>query len=821
MAFEQAYYTSCTVGLRGSDGLQVNAASAGVDAAALAHVERLAVYLAPGSTPSRPGREEIERLPVSLQYQPLGDGRALVGQARYVGADYSGRFGNFFTHFLLGARPAEDFRDFLPIELWRSPSWNTVESGSTSLPPLDAPAAGTSMDVLRVQAFLAEESRLEQVPAFLTAVQRALETRRRIILVDGDDAVACWIAVASYALPRHHALQLSFNTYTKNPYRAEALVVGTTPDSDFRFAPHEIDHQYFVFDFVGRRFTRVPTPTRFALGAAAAFAAGRAEHVAALGRFVERVAPALPLAELDVAAACHALATGLEATGVSAEEALGWCAPRASALDLATLEPLVSALLRAGPCTPALLAAGAAFHRDAVRCGASADRRAAIECALVEWLVTAAAPALPPDLLLRAIRDLALAPELEPPPAVAQAWSDAVRRALDDGPRAAMLAVLADRAHLLRTGGTTARWLGEAALGPALGDATVQAATLALAATPAGGDLLRGIAAYLATRVAETVRFTAMRPVLRQEAVAGPLREFARETRNVSLAIRLAAGAAAEGRDARVNAWRAAIAAIAGTGVALSPEHVALAFATAWEDREPTLDEALQVLDGAPPELLAQTAVPAALARALGGTGDLGSSAAHQLAARLRTKPLAAALEDVAVPDAFACAARLQRREGDPAREIEDAARRAGGLPPALAEALLAVAADALLHVADVPRHLDVLAAGDAASARRLLPAYGRAVDRTLERTPGPEVVAWLWRVAHAARARRAEDTERLLAGSVRRVVARWSGRERAAVSERLVLDPGARGSWDALASTLGGGLASRLASWLSGGRAS
>ncbi len=73
MSFLQAYYTSCERGLRGSKGFQINAATEGLDPSLLQQVERLGLYVPPVEAPSRPTAEEIERFPVSLLYQRLGD----------------------------------------------------------------------------------------------------------------------------------------------------------------------------------------------------------------------------------------------------------------------------------------------------------------------------------------------------------------------------------------------------------------------------------------------------------------------------------------------------------------------------------------------------------------------------------------------------------------------------------------------------------------------------------------------------------------------------------------------------------------------------
>ncbi|MEW6283896.1 MAG: hypothetical protein AB1758_35110, partial [Candidatus Eremiobacterota bacterium] len=195
MRVAQVYYTSCERGLRGTRGFQVQAATPGLSPAVLEYVERLGVYVPPSSCPTRPTPEEVGRFPRSLRYHLLPGGEALVALSRYTGQDYSQRFGNYFTHTLVVSDPAEAFASVLPVELWGSPLWSTAESPSPELPPLELRPGSLDVD-----AFLRE--RREQAPRFLTAVEQALISKRRVILVDDAESVALWVAAACRVLPR-------------------------------------------------------------------------------------------------------------------------------------------------------------------------------------------------------------------------------------------------------------------------------------------------------------------------------------------------------------------------------------------------------------------------------------------------------------------------------------------------------------------------------------------------------------------------------------------------------------------------------------------
>ena len=267
MSFQQVFYTSCEEGLGAGKGFQVKACSPEIPPATLEKVERLGLYERPLSTPARPAPEEMKLFPISLFFQTLNDGSTVLGQAKYLGVDYSNRTGNFFAHSLISTNSYNDFclaNKILPIETWLGNHWVSSENDTTEIPVIEEIFSGDRIEFLNVQPFLNESGNRQFLPVFLTAVVESLKSSRRIIIVDDNENIAFWIAVASYTLPYHLVLNLTFNTYVQNPYNNESLITGTTEDSSFNFAPHEIEHQYFVFDFKGSRFTKIE-PDGFAL----------------------------------------------------------------------------------------------------------------------------------------------------------------------------------------------------------------------------------------------------------------------------------------------------------------------------------------------------------------------------------------------------------------------------------------------------------------------------------------------------------------------------------------------------------------------------
>ena len=86
------------------------------------------------------------RLPVVLRYLPVDGVGGVVSRTAYVGREFrghdgepdSGRFGNYFSHILVGAGEGDGgFDGLMPIELWGASHWTATESQATDLPPLE------------------------------------------------------------------------------------------------------------------------------------------------------------------------------------------------------------------------------------------------------------------------------------------------------------------------------------------------------------------------------------------------------------------------------------------------------------------------------------------------------------------------------------------------------------------------------------------------------------------------------------------------------------------------------------------------------------
>jgi hypothetical protein len=592
MSFLQTYYTSCEVGLRGGKGFQFNAATEGIDPATLQQVERLGLYVPPVSLPSRPSDAEIERFPLALLYQRLAGGGAVIAQARYKGMDYSGRYGNYFTHALVSKDSRADLvaHGLLPIELWMSEDWESEPVAATELPPLDSARRGDQINDDEVMEFLTRSGRIERLPQFLTAVARALNGERRIVIVDEDQNVALWIAAACYALPAALALRLTFNTYVKNPYQTDFLIVGTTSDSDFRFAPHEIDYQFFVFDFPGDRFSKIPDISCYAAMAAALYGEGSPERLADFGLFADRIVPDLEPAELDAAMACYAATIGLAPAQMNRAEVIRWLAKRWDAFQPEELRAVLDAAL-----------AGRGLGKNAIEACtdlylAARDQHVhrLIEEPYFKALIVDAGASADVELLDSILRRL---PSLHEPARQSarpyrQAWLGHVLHAKNPNHLNVMFQ-LGDRFGFLDEEDEAFAAIGRNVIEPLLQDSAVREMLFGLVDKPAFRPIIWGIASYLAEA---PQAFRSRQEIVSHPAVRQAIEQYAISHNNSALLVRLRASDPSSQPDRKLQSFIQSIDQMKRfDNRSLSPQQVDDAIDVVWQGKMPADDECPEV----------------------------------------------------------------------------------------------------------------------------------------------------------------------------------------------------------------------------------
>lgn len=286
MIFEQACYTSCEHGLENVRGFQINCASPGIKNISFLRTLRTEGigYSRPYSLPSDPSADELTLFPISLTYYQRQDGSTIISQAKYVGLDFDERPGNLFIHFLVGDRDIKIGKSVLPIEMWKASFWKDKAQESPDLPLLtiEVPKFRPYFSVYYVLETLTQDAKKQSlILGFLTAIHKNLSGEKRpLVIVGKDDEVAMWIYLASITFPSHLVKDMAFTTYSKDPDKAakslDLVISGTSEESDFQFSISNMQKAYYVFDFVGGRFSAVDEQemTLFAHEAVTAFMQG-------------------------------------------------------------------------------------------------------------------------------------------------------------------------------------------------------------------------------------------------------------------------------------------------------------------------------------------------------------------------------------------------------------------------------------------------------------------------------------------------------------------------------------------------------------------
>ncbi|WP_395104979.1 hypothetical protein [Actinomadura sp. SCN-SB] len=229
----QLHYTSTRRGPTGRAGFQFVAETPGLPEGARAGVTPYLSYRPPPGAPLSPEAHELDRFPVALLYDRVA-GRPLLLRCRYLGRDYSGRYGNFFAHAVVAEE--EELEGLRPAELWHAPLWNDgpLEGNGAALPLLEEFAPGAESDPEFLAEWLAGQGKdpYGLLAGLMDAVTEVLrDGHGRVVLVADDvEPIARWIAVVSYSLPVAAAAGMSFVTYSADPDAAAQRLVGTTPD---------------------------------------------------------------------------------------------------------------------------------------------------------------------------------------------------------------------------------------------------------------------------------------------------------------------------------------------------------------------------------------------------------------------------------------------------------------------------------------------------------------------------------------------------------------------------------------------------------------
>ncbi|HEY3607243.1 MAG TPA: hypothetical protein VGL06_07065 [Pseudonocardiaceae bacterium] len=231
MTVHQLYYTSCEDGLEGIQGFQISALTPGAPKPLVELAVRASAYEVGPYLGARLAEGDPSSFPIAFGYVPSGRSAALF-QSRYLGADFTGRMGNYFAHALLLDDAERELHGVLPIDLWRSPAWVHTRQNGTTLPALSQLPSGTAAELASTRRLLSGPDMPAHLAELISAAQSVLSAGRgRVVLVAADDQMAAlWLATLCRSFPRRLGMRISFVTYTSRPAESGVLVSCTLPD---------------------------------------------------------------------------------------------------------------------------------------------------------------------------------------------------------------------------------------------------------------------------------------------------------------------------------------------------------------------------------------------------------------------------------------------------------------------------------------------------------------------------------------------------------------------------------------------------------------
>ena len=231
MTFEVAIYTdvSSDEALDGIDGFNFQSASGGVTGEDFRLIRgRLLHRIVPSWSIDNDPLEH----PPTCNYLAV-DGRFFLARGRSTGATISGRPGNQVTQAIVTSDP-DDFVPYRPAQLYGATEWTLEKSPSTTSDPWVTPLEiKPEFEVAALEAMVTEDEWASTVlPHFLTMIDEAVAVEpKKLVLIHSDlDVVMQWIALGSLFVDADAARLLQFRALVDDPWRADAILVGVSPD---------------------------------------------------------------------------------------------------------------------------------------------------------------------------------------------------------------------------------------------------------------------------------------------------------------------------------------------------------------------------------------------------------------------------------------------------------------------------------------------------------------------------------------------------------------------------------------------------------------
>lgn len=258
MFAQQLHYTSCRFGQGNGPGFQIRARSEGMDDNDVATLVRMGLHVPPDYAGDHAQETRTVTCPPALRVFTLPSGKRAIQHSLYLGCDYSGREGNFFTHSLLFDQPQPGEHLPYPLDLHGWLGW-CLNAEPDAAPPEPLPlanicavtpcgnsASSNPFSFIGLARFLrASPVRLSRLERLVATVSLPQNVRKTMIIRDIASDLPYWIACIIRCLPHETAERLAYSTY-----QGEACcgldIMGTVPGTALDHLPA---NTCTVFDF--------------------------------------------------------------------------------------------------------------------------------------------------------------------------------------------------------------------------------------------------------------------------------------------------------------------------------------------------------------------------------------------------------------------------------------------------------------------------------------------------------------------------------------------------------------------------------------------
>jgi hypothetical protein len=271
MNTHQIIYTSCKRGIAGdSDGFQVYSHDSGMSDSQIKEVEYLFDYQCPAGVVITD--EIVPTMPKSFVFNKLDSGKYVLALRTYLGRDYIGvgsRFGNFISHVILSdgneisKYPCEYYNSELLLSGLPYEKVNNSEKPEyLNQPSLDI--IDTSINLEAAVSFLNEDNRSKIYRNMLCALIDNADSQKGIVICDTQENIVLWISALSYTFPKEISLNITFNTYERDPRITNSVISGVVPaGTEYSTKYDEICKSFVVFDILNNSLPEFDTSNDF------------------------------------------------------------------------------------------------------------------------------------------------------------------------------------------------------------------------------------------------------------------------------------------------------------------------------------------------------------------------------------------------------------------------------------------------------------------------------------------------------------------------------------------------------------------------------